>query len=276
MRFYLSVCHNTWGGGGVTNTFPASVWGTSINQTTQRLGISYDKPQVCRDCHTFLAFTSPAFPEKFLAGSRPPATVYPSRSAFSWKSWSSSAEPASRAFVSFNSGPGVAFAVLPAGCAVLCLPQKRSGAQGSGFGPFPLTGGATTAGWGSPASGGGPACAASAAPNLELLWGCCQGLMRDMFVIWAESVFGLSCQGRRVTELSAEPGTGTPCQWKLPQPGISRPAGKHRSQSITGSAGLGLALSPSLGGTKAARGGARSQTTHFRDAFATTCDPALN
>lgn len=55
-------------------------------------------------------------------------------------------------------------------------------------------------------------CAASAASNLELLWGCCQGLVHDIFVIQADSVFGLNCQCHHVTEFSAEPETGIPYQ----------------------------------------------------------------
>lgn len=121
MRFYLSVCHKIGGGGGCHKYIPGFCT-RHLNKSnhTKILGISYDKPQVCGDCHTFPAFTSPAFPEKFLAGSRPSATVNSSHSAFSWKSSSSSAEPASRAFVSLNSGPGVAFAAVPEGCVVLC------------------------------------------------------------------------------------------------------------------------------------------------------------
>lgn len=92
---------------------------------------------MCRDGHTFLAFTSPAFPEKFLAGSRPSATGNSSRSAFSWESWGSSAErPAAPSQPELGAWRGfcVAFAAAPAGCAVLCsLRRVRS----TGFGCFP-------------------------------------------------------------------------------------------------------------------------------------------
>lgn len=111
-------------------------------------------------------------------------SLFLSHSAFPWKSLISSVKPASNALVSFNLGGWLGFCTWPSLQGLLSFPCQRGDLMPDVWTVFHWRRGeihSQVAGEGLQMAD--RLCAANAASHLELLWGCCQGLVHDIFVI---------------------------------------------------------------------------------------------
>lgn len=168
------------------------MWGAWINQTTTKTrdfrrqipGLWWLPCPPCFHLPCFSRDNSCRIQAWALFSSRPSLhhSLFLSHSAFSWKSFSAAAKTAWNAFVSFNSGACLAWLLQLAPLQdSLSTASLRRGLVLSVWTVFPWRGGESL----SQACDEGLQvtdlpCATS---NRELLWGCCQGLMHDVFVI---------------------------------------------------------------------------------------------
>lgn len=147
MGFYVSICHNTWrgrGGGGKgaveSHKYIPGFCMRHFNKSNHTdSGFPTTNPRCAGTVTPSLLSPPLLFQRSFWQDPGPPATVCPSRSAFSWKSWSSSAQPASRDFVSFNSRAWRGFCGCSLQGARSSASRRRglAGRQGSDLDRFP-------------------------------------------------------------------------------------------------------------------------------------------